>query len=310
MYSRILVPLDGSERAANVLPVAARLARAWGATLIFTQVLSSSGELLPSILAGLEPSTHELDVEGATNYLSSLMTLPETQGIPAEIEVHTGNAPSMILEVARTKHADLILLSSHGRTGLTHWALGSVAQKVARHATVPVLLLHEGGAIPLGPHPDPDRPLRALVALDGSPVAEDALGPAIQMVVALAAPGPAALHLVRVVPPSQDLEPARAYLRGTIEQLRTAEPSDLKLALSWSVTPDDDVAHAIAHTAETGENAEGAAAPGGCDLIAITSYGASGRQAWDLGGVAERVLGSTKLPLLVVRSGQETATSE
>jgi nucleotide-binding universal stress UspA family protein len=304
MFSRILVPLDGSERAVRALPVAARLARASGGALVLTQVLSGLGEFLPYVVTGIEPSTLSADLENATTYLQSLTTLPETKDIPAEVEVHTGQAPAKILEVARAHQVELIVLTSRGHTGLTRWALGNVAQKVARHAEMPVLLLHDEGALPAGPHPEPERPLRALVALDGSPAAEEALGPAIQTVVALAAPGPAAVHLFQVAPPGADLEPSRAYLKGQVEQVHAAQPPELKLEISWSVARDQDVAGAIARTAETGESAEGAAAPGGCDLIALTTYGASGRQAWALGGVAERVVGSSKLPLLVVRPAE------
>jgi nucleotide-binding universal stress UspA family protein len=306
MFSRILVPLDGSERAARALPVAARLARASGGSLVLMQILSGLGEFLPYVVPGFEPSTLPADLENATAYLKSLTTLDEMRGIPAEVEVHTGLAPSMILEVARARQAELIVLTSRGHTGLTRWALGSVAQKVARHAEMPVLLLHEEGALPLGPHPEPERPLRALVALDGSAAAESALGPTVQVVVGLAGAGPAAIHLLQVAHPAGELEPSRAYLKGQVERLRAAQPEELKLEISWSVARDQDVAEAIARTAETGESVAGAAAPGGCDLIALTTYGASGRQAWALGSVAERVVGGSKLPLLVVRPAEGT----
>jgi nucleotide-binding universal stress UspA family protein len=301
MFSRILVPLDGSERAVSALPVAAKLARASGGTLVLAQVLSASAEFLPYVAAALEPATLGADLEGASNYLSSLMTLPETQGLPAEFEVHAGQAPAKLLDLARTKHADLIVLTSHGHAGPLRWALGSVAQKIARHAEVPVLLLREGGPLPMGASPQLNRPLRALVALDGSPAAEETLGPAIEVVVALAAPGPAALHLTRVARAGEDLELSKTYLRGVVDRLRAAQPEELRLDLSWSAASDADVAQAITRAAETGESVEGATAPSVCDLIAITTYGVSGRQAWALGGVADRLLASSKLPLLVVR---------
>jgi nucleotide-binding universal stress UspA family protein len=307
MFSRILVPLDGSERAARALPVAAKLARASGGTLVLAQVLSAPAEFLPYVAAGLEPATLGADLEGATNYLASLMTLPETQGISHEVEVHAGRAPSKLIDLAGSKQVDLIVLTSHGHSGLTHWALGSVAQKIARHAEVPVLLLREGGSLPGTAPAVSERPVRALVALDGSSAAEEALGPALELAVALAAPAAAALHLVRIARPDEDLEPARAYLRSMVEQMKTAQPDELRLGVSWSVAADLDVARALTRAAETGESAEGATAPAACDLIAITTYGAGGRQTWSLGSVAERLLNSLKLPLLVVRPAEQTA---
>jgi len=76
--------------------------------------------------------------------------------------------------------------------------LGSVAQKVARHSPVPVLVLHETGAIPAGPHPDAS-PLHALVTLDGPKLAEAVIESAARLIAALAAPAQGALHLLRVV---------------------------------------------------------------------------------------------------------------
>ncbi|MBF6590622.1 MAG: universal stress protein [Ktedonobacterales bacterium] len=316
MFSRILVPLDGSERAARALPVAARVARVSGGTLVLLQVLNAPAELLPYVVPGIEPSTLGADLQGATNYLASLAALPEVAGVPVEVEVHAGLAPSMILAMARSRQAALIVLSSHGRSGLARWALGSVAQKVARHAEVPVLLLRQDSLASSGSRAAPERPLRALVALDGSPAAEAALGPAAQLIVALAAPAPAALHLVQVVAPSASDVVASDYLRATAERLRAATPADLQLDVSWSLVRDEDAAHALARTAETGERADesadesadgGTAAPGASDLIALTTYGASGHQAWAMGGVAERLLHSTKLPLLLLRPSEATA---
>src|SRR6266576_5329505 len=93
-----------------------------------------------------------------------------------------------ILSAVDTRNIDLVVLCSHGYTGMTRWVLGSVAEKVARHARVPVLILREGGPLPAGPHPDITRPLRALVALDGSAHAKAALEPPASLIAALAAP--------------------------------------------------------------------------------------------------------------------------
>ena len=70
---------------------------------------------------------------------------------------------------------------------------------------------------------------------------------------------------------------------------------------SLSVVFDDDAAHAIIRMAENGEDAEGAGVFGRCDLIAMATHGRGGFQHWVLGSVTERVLGTTKLPMLVVR---------
>ncbi len=103
----------------------------------------------------------------------------------------------MVLATARSWHADLIVLRSHGRTGLMRWILGSVAHKIALHRPVPVLLLRAQGH---GLSVQGERPIRILVGLDGSPLAETALAPVAALSAALSAPAPGELSLVRVLP--------------------------------------------------------------------------------------------------------------
>jgi len=111
-------------------------------------------------------------LEHAKAYLARVTRSPALEGIKTETEAFFGVEAYTILTFARASKVDLIVLGSHGRTGFKRWALGSVAQKIARHSTVPVLLLREGApenrlsASPAGGM----HPLSALVALDGSPV--------------------------------------------------------------------------------------------------------------------------------------------
>ena len=98
---------------------------------------------------------------------------------------------------------------------------------------------------------------------------------------------------------------AKQYLRATVEHIRevlVARPvADLKLAMTWSVTIDDDIASGIIRVAEGGEDAEWAGAQDGSDVIAMATHGYSGLQHWAMGSVTERVLHATRLPLLIVR---------
>jgi nucleotide-binding universal stress UspA family protein len=222
-------------------------------------------------------------------------------------------------------------MSTRGRSGLARWALGSVAQKVAHQAPVPVLLLRDQGPSPLGSAGHVHGPLRALVPLDGSELAEAALLPAARLVGALAAPGPAAVHLVKVVDlldlaalpedwgdarrPAEArarewaVRQATAYLGDVAARLR-ADLGDrpLALTLTWSVAVEPeaftyaaDVASMIVRAAEVGEPTEGATAPERCDLIAMATHGHGGLARFIMGSVAERVLHASALPLLLVR---------
>ena len=170
----------------------------------------------------------------AKQYLLAASTAKELSAVPTETVVLYGPAAMSILAVAHSSGADLIVLCSHGYSGITRWVLGSVAEKVAHHAAVPVLVLREGGPVPAAPHPD--ATLRALVALDGSAHAKAALEPAALLIAALAAPAAGALHLVRVVKPvsagreAKDLEhreideqvlhKAKQYLSSTVDHLQ------------------------------------------------------------------------------------------
>jgi len=93
-----------------------------------------------------------------------------------------------IISAAQSHLIDLIILCSHGDTGIKRWAVGSVAQKVIRQSLIPVLVLHKEGGIPANSHPDGTRSVRVLVGLDGSTLSETALVPAAQLSTALSAP--------------------------------------------------------------------------------------------------------------------------
>jgi nucleotide-binding universal stress UspA family protein len=322
MFQRILVPLDGSTRAERAIPVAARIARASRGSVILVRVVSTIIEFWPYMAPqpALTQMANDTALTGAEQYLSAV-SKTIVDDIPTETVALFGPPAPTILAAAHSHQADLIVLCSHGYTGMTRWLLGSVAEKVARHSAVPVLILREGGAVPAGPHPDATRPLRALVPLDGSVHAKTALEPAASLIAALAAPAPGALHLVRVVKPltaeyeaknfkervesEQFLHKAKSYLSMTVEHLheRLIAPAiaDLNLTITWSVAVDTDVAEALIRLAENGEDAEGAGVFGGCDVIAMATHGYSGVQRWAMGGLTERVLGATKLPLLIVR---------
>src|SRR5262249_26307620 len=151
-----------------------------------------------------------------------------------------GRAAITILDVARDEHIDIIVMCSHGDTGFKRWALGSVAQQVSRHSPVPVLVLREDGTAPTSSFPDHLHPLRsvtAMVALDGSKLAEVALEPAAYLVAALAAPAQGTLLLTNVInmpaikkrpdKQKQALDDARTYLKDTMERLHAGEVAKL-----------------------------------------------------------------------------------
>lgn len=323
MFQRILVPVDGSVRAEQALPVAAHLARATGGTIILLRVVSipSDFQVYSTVTPDVVQASLDAAQEEARSYLDGLANHLVLAGLPLQKEVVAGvnQTATVILSIVSERKIDLVVLCSHGYTGFKRWVLGSVAEKVVHLSPVPVLLLREGGVVPIGSQAQRHDVVRALVPLDGSAEAKAALAPAASLVVALAAPGKGALHLIRVAiePPGHTFNPerqqaalarARRYLISTVEHIREGlvAPSiaSLNLSLTWSVVPDGDVASSIINMAETGEDAEGAGTAGRCDLIVMATHGYSGLQHWAMGSVTERVLRATKLPMLIVRSNR------
>lgn len=332
MFKQILVPLDGGTLAERALPVAARIARASGGSIILLRVVSPPVEYgywnysMPTATMSLG-GLADADIDNATDYLKGLAGSSDLAGVHTSIEVHSGPAAMVIFNVTQSQHVDLIVMSSHGDAGFKRWVLGSVSQKVARHSPVPVLVLRRGQeTLSKVTHPLPyiERPMRILVPLDGSALAKEALIPAAQLIAAIAAPGQAAMHLVRVIKPQplhggQELDPttkehmlqrSKKYLGSITEHLKGGIAAQLKLTVTWSVAIDADAASAIIRVAENGEDAEGSGIFGGCDVIAMATHGRGGMQRWAMGSITERVLQGTKLPLLIVRAQNKTGEIE
>jgi nucleotide-binding universal stress UspA family protein len=140
MLTRILVPLDGSPLAESVLPQVVELANLRKAEVVLVRVA------LAHTLPGRDPADAQVRaVESAQRYLAKIEADLAGQGIAARSVVRYGHAAEEILDHVRTGGIDLIAMSTHGRSGLRRWVLGSVAETVTRRAPVPVMLLHARG---------------------------------------------------------------------------------------------------------------------------------------------------------------------
>lgn len=329
MYKRILVPLDGSERAERALPVAARLARASGGRVVLTEIVRSPAEFEVGAAppAPWIPAAVRAERDHASSYLEQVAER-ELRGVESQRCVYAGPVAQTLLMAAREQAADLIVMTTHGRTGLARWALGSVADKLIRRADVPALVLPDQATLPLGPGPDAMRPVTVLVPLDGSMTSEVAIVPAAQVAVALATPMEAALHLVRVLDPDTEAEPAwrvdglplppendevalataKGYLEALAGKLRAGALAGMPVQVTWSAifnagtrAYQADVAASILREAEAGEAAEGLGPASRCDFVAMATHGRGGVRRWALGSITDRVLHAVRLPTLVVR---------
>lgn len=148
MYHRILVPLDGSPLAEVALPHAAAVARRFEASITLIQVVSITPVATSvSPLAGsgteaiLAMEALEASEEAARDYLGQVAKRPELEGIPVQVEVARGSPAQEIIRRAHQGDIDLIVMSTHGRSGLVRLVFGSVADQVLRQAGVPILLI-------------------------------------------------------------------------------------------------------------------------------------------------------------------------
>jgi nucleotide-binding universal stress UspA family protein len=183
LFQTILVPLDGSELARRALPYAASLARRHGARLILLHAYAA------------QPRNTDADPElDMVKGLSTLAHDLRQQGVQVQTWLSYDESGPAIVQTATDLKADLLVMSTHGRSGLSQLLFGSVTAYVVRHTSLPVVLVTEKCRVTW---PD-DQPLSILVPLDGTPFAELALAPAR----ALAAAQHATLVLLRTPVPT------------------------------------------------------------------------------------------------------------
>ena len=162
MFHHLMVPLDGSELAERALPIAEQMAMANGATIDLVRIVRlpaasmtvGGAACLPQgacteILAG--------DLRAATDYLDALCQRLAKNGVAgrtAALTEHGHHVASALLNYMRDKGVDMIVMSTHGRRGLGRLTIGSVAERLLRHGTAPILLVHASSA----PHIPRARP--------------------------------------------------------------------------------------------------------------------------------------------------------
>ena len=274
--ARILVPLDGSTLAEAILPVVAQLARDHGAEVILLEVMEGQGSRQAELDAELE----------AGRYLERAAAHLRSRGVGrVHVRVWHGEADQAIANAATREQASIIGMSTHGRSGLDWLRFGSVAERVVRRASVPVLLVRgtpawaEGG---IG---------RILIPLDRSEISEAV----IPIVACLAGPFDLGIQLLHVVEqPSTETAKgaagkrtpeaeAEAYLAEVAARL---EARGLRVGVTVRVGTPAELIPAVA--AETK-----------CGLVAMSTHGRSGLGRLFLGSVAERVLGAVTVPVLM-----------
>jgi nucleotide-binding universal stress UspA family protein len=298
-----LVPLDGSHLAEAVLPAVERLAARFQATVTLLHVLEQHA---PATIHG---ERHLTDTAEAEVYLGAVADRLRSGGIVVATHVHgarEGDVAQSIVDHAQELSADLIIICTHGGSGLRGLLFGSIAQQVLQRGMAPILLIRptESGNAP------PFDPRRIIVPLDGTPAHE----PALATAEVLARVVSAELHLVLVIPTLATLADERAAA-GLL--LPTTMTAILDLAQHGGV---EYLAQIVARCraeglAVTAEVLRGDAVPlvldcaerVDADLMVLASHGRTGLDAILAGSVAPRIAGRVGRPLLLVRAGETAA---
>jgi len=292
MYSKILVPLDGSTLSEGILPYVRSLAR----------VIHAPVELL-RINDPAQPRTYVTAVQ-VGEYLEKITA--SFSGITdVKCTVELGNPADMIVDRAAAQPDTLIAMATHGYSGAQRWLLGSVAEKVLHATTNHLLLVRPAG----GDISGEARLKMVLVPLDGSELAEKALPTVTNLAACLKLEAVLVHVLIRFyfgspdallpmfganIPTQQELwtqasSEAKQYLSEKVEQLRVAGlPHVSSVLIEGSA---EGAAAAIIDLAKkTSEN-----------LVAMSTHGRSGIGRWMLGSVTERVVRHSTDPVLVIR---------
>jgi nucleotide-binding universal stress UspA family protein len=150
MYKKIMVPLDGSELAESVLPHVEALIEGFNIReVILARVVEPSrhpyggeGDIIdPKDLAKWEASRKS----SAKDYLEQIARRFKREGTAVRSEVIVGRATESLADYAERSGIDLLIIATHGRSGVTRWVMGSVADKLLRSASVPVLMIRAPG---------------------------------------------------------------------------------------------------------------------------------------------------------------------
>lgn len=299
MYTSILVPLDGSAFGESALPAAVTLAKRSGARLHLVYVRGTAMDStmgLPGLATGWSPEAER----GARTYLDDVADrTSDDLGESVSFALLDGRVAEAVCAYARSNGISLLVMSTHGRRGVSRAWLGSVAAGIIREAPAPVLLVRprKGGARPGATL----RIRHILVPLDGSPLSEAIVAPAA----ALGKLTGASLTLVHVIEPvfrlgEAILVPAVEYDREAHE--RQAEEADVYLGRLVARLHGDGVeADVRVETGEAVYTLLEMAKARGSDLIALATHGRSGWQRLVFGSVADKIVRTSTLPALVLR---------
>jgi len=309
MFDTILVPLDGSQLADCVLPHVVAIARPFDSAITLLRMLEKNHAGTSAQLFDL--LNWQINKTRSALYLDKIQARLESSNIRVQTEVREGLIAEGITEYAQNQGMKLIILSSHGRHGLTQWGISSVTQKTILSAQTSLLIVraHAGELT--------EAPVyrNILVPLDGSQRAENVL----PIITQLASFHKSQIHLVQVIqtpemarqmpPVREDVELSnRIVERNREEAERYLEQLKLRsylegITVQTHLIASDNAAMALHQLAEQEQ----------INLVALSAHGYSGNHQWPYGSMVNNFIMYGKVSLLIVQdlpSRQEPASPE
>jgi len=302
MFDPILVPLDGSPLAECVLPHVVAFAHSFNAEITLLRILENKQAGTSAPLFDL--LNWQINKTKAVLYLEKTRTRFQESGLRARISVLEGLEAEGITEYAQNQGMKLIILSSHGRNGLTQWGISNVTQKIILSSQTSLLIVraHQSG-VRLAELSKTALYQRILVPLDGSQRAENVL-PAITQ---LAQFHKAQIHLVQVLqtpemarqmpPTREDIDLSdRVIARNRdeagryLEQVRSRSYLEGVAVQTHLITSEN--AAVTLHQLVEQEQIE---------LLALSAHGYSGNHQWPYGSMVNNFIMYGKVPLLIVQ---------
>lgn len=305
MERQILVPLDGSALSETVLPHAVAMARTTSSALALLRVVPKLGTIerraWPGSTAVAQPRGTEHEFQLARTYLREIAGHLRGDGFEVSTHILEGNPAAEIIDYSRNDATvTMVAMATHGRSGISRWVFGSVAEKVLHAATKPLLLVHAPADAPrVLPRVEYHT---ILVPLDGSTFAEQALGLAEEM----AQDTQARLLLVSVVPHSDDPDVAEAGMvplwvaeqhQGAVYDVQHALVDDVQKLATRGLNVSMKIA-----AGKPAEEILKVASHEQADLIVMATHGRGGLARLWMGSVASKVVQSTTQAVLLLRA--------
>jgi nucleotide-binding universal stress UspA family protein len=307
MYSKILVPLDGSDIAECVLPYVESVAT-WKKQTEITFLYVTQPLDVPLTDKKFKTLIESEAKSGARSYLDKLMDRIKIKDNVKHI-VRVGKSAETIIDYAEEHKMKLIIMATHGRSGISRWTRGSVADKVLHNANIPVWLIKADTAsktfLKRG------QKIKILVTLDGSKLAEESLASVIELSKQYGIDN-VELTLFRVselfsppyiYPPEMPIsieeyleyekkrttEICHSYLENISKEL-TQEGLNVKTAVEEGIPADIIINFAKEQS---------------IDLIVMSTHGRTGFSHWAFGSIAEKVLKGAPCTIFLVRSSKK-----